>query len=86
MEIGVHLFLSPFKSDLISIIKIYMISKEMGDASKAETETVIGHTKDWTIAIWKVGDRGAWLAQLVENLTFDLGVVSSSPMLGVEVT
>ena len=28
----------------------------------------------------------AWLAQLVEHVTLDLGVVSSSPMLGVEVT
>lgn len=30
-----HLFLSPSKRDLIGIIKIYMISKEMGDASKS---------------------------------------------------
>ena len=30
--------------------------------------------------------RGAWLAQLVECVTLDLRVVSSSPMLGVEIT
>ena len=29
---------------------------------------------------------GAWLAQLVEHVTLDLGVVSSSPMLGGEMT
>ena len=30
--------------------------------------------------------RGAWRAQLVEHAALDLGVVSLSPMLGVEVT
>ena len=30
--------------------------------------------------------RGTWLAQLVEHVTFDLRVVGSSPMLGVEIT
>ena len=29
---------------------------------------------------------GAWLAQLVEHATVDLGVMSSSPTLGVEIT
>ena len=29
---------------------------------------------------------GAWLAQLVEHVTLELWVVSSSPMLGVEIT
>ena len=29
---------------------------------------------------------GAWLAQLVEHRTLDLGVVSSTPMLGTETT
>ena len=29
---------------------------------------------------------GTWLAQLVEHMTLDLGVVSLSPMLGVELT
>ena len=29
---------------------------------------------------------GTWLAQLVEHMTFDLGVVSSSPVLGIEIT
>lgn len=29
---------------------------------------------------------GAWLAQLVEGVTLDLEVVSSSPTLGVEIT
>ena len=28
----------------------------------------------------------AWLAQLVEHTTLDLGVVGSSPTLGVEIT
>jgi len=32
--------------------------------------------------IWK--NRGAWLAQLVEHATLDLGVVSWSLMLGVQ--
>ena len=27
-----------------------------------------------------------WLAQLVEDVTFDLRIVSSSPTLGVEIT
>lgn len=30
--------------------------------------------------------RGAWLAQSVEHETLDLGVVSSSPTLGAEMT
>ena len=30
--------------------------------------------------------RGAWLAQLEEHMTFNLGVVGSSPTLGVEIT
>ena len=29
---------------------------------------------------------GTWLAQLVERAIFGLGVVSSGPMLGVEIT
>ena len=29
---------------------------------------------------------GTWLAQLVEHWSLDLEVVSSSPMLGVEIT
>ena len=32
-----------------------------------------------------IGHRGAWLAQSVEHETLDLEVVSSSPMLGVEI-
>ena len=32
------------------------------------------------------GIRGTWLAQLVKHATLDLGVVSSSPTLGVEIT
>ena len=31
-------------------------------------------------------NRGTWLAQLVEHVTLDLRVVSSSPMVGVEIT
>lgn len=30
--------------------------------------------------------RGTWLAQSVEHVTLDLGVVSLSPTLGVEMT
>ena len=30
--------------------------------------------------------KGTWLSQWVEPVTLDLGVVSSSPMLGVEIT
>ena len=29
---------------------------------------------------------GAWLVQLVKHLTIDLGVLSSSPTFGVEIT
>ena len=32
------------------------------------------------------GSWGAWLAQLEENVTLDLGIMSSSPTLGVEIT
>lgn len=32
------------------------------------------------------GNWGAWLALSVEPVTLDFGVVSSSPMLGVEIT
>ena len=31
-------------------------------------------------------ERGTWLAQLVEHVTLDLGVVSLSPTLSVEIT
>ena len=31
-------------------------------------------------------NKGAWLAQLVEHVALDLGVVSSNPMCGVEFT
>ena len=31
-------------------------------------------------------ERGAWLVQLVEHETLDLKVMSSSPILGVEIT
>ena len=30
--------------------------------------------------------RGIWLAQSIEHATVDLGVMSSSPRLGVEIT
>ena len=30
--------------------------------------------------------KGTWLAQSVEHLTLDLGVMSLSPMLGAELT
>jgi len=29
---------------------------------------------------------GSWGAQVVERVTLDLGIVGSSPMLGVEIT
>ena len=34
----------------------------------------------------KVENRGTWLAQSVEHETLDLGIVSLSPTLGVEIT
>ena len=34
----------------------------------------------------KCYSRGAWLAQLEEHVTLNLGVVSSSPTLGIEIT
>ena len=34
----------------------------------------------------KHSNMGAWLAQLVEHVTLDLRVVSSSPTLGLELT
>ena len=34
----------------------------------------------------KLGQGGAWMAQLVEHATLDLGVMSSSPTLGIELT
>ena len=30
--------------------------------------------------------RGIWLAQSVEHVTLDLGIMSSNPILGVELT
>ena len=36
--------------------------------------------------ILKLGSRGAWLDQLEECATLDLGVVASSPTLGIEIT
>lgn len=37
-------------------------------------------------AVEMVASWGAWLAQLVEHVTIDLGVVCLSPTLGVEMT
>lgn len=34
----------------------------------------------------EASSRGAWLAQLVEQVTLDLGVMGLSPMLGAEMT
>ena len=34
----------------------------------------------------KLSDQSTWLSWLVEHVTLDLGVVSSSPKLGVEIT
>lgn len=46
------------------------------------TDCTDNFPKDFSVIIVKI-----WLAQLVEHLTLlDLGVVSSSPMLGVELT
>ena len=36
--------------------------------------------------ILRIYCRGTWLAQFVEHVTLDLGVVISSPMLDVEPT
>lgn len=38
------------------------------------------------ISIIRKGMRDTWLAQLVEHATLDLGVMGSSPVLGVEIT
>ena len=35
---------------------------------------------------WGAGVGGAWSAQSEEHATLDLGVMSSSPMVGVEIT
>ena len=32
-----------------------------------------------------ISHSGAWVAQLVEHATLDLGVMGSSPMLGAEI-
>ena len=37
-------------------------------------------------SIYEIMSWGAWLAQLVEQVTLDLGVVGLSPILGVEIT
>ena len=34
----------------------------------------------------KTSMRGTWLAQSEEHVTFDMGVLSPSPTLGVEIT
>lgn len=38
------------------------------------------------IAALKVKSRGTWPAQLVEQVTLDLGAVSSRPLFGVVIT
>ena len=38
------------------------------------------------ITLKKTMLRGTWLVQSVEHVTFDLRVVNSSPMVGVEIT
>ena len=44
-----------------------------------------GAWKEGTAAQEQNGVRGAWLAQSEDHATLDLGVVSSSPMQGVEI-
>ena len=41
--------------------------------------------KTWFSGILKNELQGAWLTHLEEHATLDIGVMSSSPMLGVEV-
>ena len=36
--------------------------------------------------VLKRDGRGAWLAQSEEHVTLDLGVMGSSPTIGVEIT
>ena len=38
------------------------------------------------VAVKIITLKGPWLTQFVEHVTLDLGVVSSSPTLGVEIT
>lgn len=43
--------------------------------------------RQWSlIGFPKTKKRGAWLAQSMQRVTLDLGVVSSSPTLGIEMT
>lgn len=38
------------------------------------------------LLIFKMAPWGAWLSQSVERVTLDLWIVSSSPIVGVEIT
>ena len=42
--------------------------------------------QDHSNTILGVSSRGAWLAQSEKHATLDLGVMSSSPILGIKVT
>ena len=38
------------------------------------------------LILFKIDSKGAWLAELVDYATLDLGIVGSSPTLGIEIT
>lgn len=48
----------------------------LGEALSLEQGDMIQQLRAWS--------RSAWLVQLVEHATFDLGVMSSSPTLGID--
>ena len=49
--------------------------------------TKMSHFQSHSAAAFKnFMTKSAWLAQSVERVILDLGVVSSSPMLGIELT
>ena len=66
-------------------------SYELPDCLLNEAESVIvnsacGTSINSCLEIRTHINRGTWLAQSVEHATLDLGVVTSSPTLGVEIT
>ena len=75
------IFFSPLTFEVIRVICIYIFPK---DFSFTLDEVKIKILIKWATAL--VLKRNKGLAQSVEHVTLDLGVVGSSPTLGIEIT
>ena len=65
---------------------MFILPKEMYRVKVIHIKSPAGFFAEIDKLILEFIWRGAWLVQSLENVTLCLGVMSSSPMLGVEIT